>query len=65
MDLEKENVYNKAKKKKVAVSFICIYCYRNVVTGSESNFSKTSLGYISEAFIVDFAQNCVFDSFKL
>lgn len=32
---------------------------------SESNFSKISLAYIWEAFIEDFEQNCVFDSFKL
>lgn len=60
-----EHAFKYFKKKGSKISVKCIYGFKNIVTVSESNFSKISLGYIWEAFIEDFEQNCVFDSFKL
>lgn len=48
------NALQKIRKESSKISVWCIYSFKNIVTESESNFSKTTLGYIREAFIEDF-----------
>lgn len=51
---ESSNTLREIRKESSKISVWCIYSFKNIVTESESNFSKTTLGYIWEAFIEDF-----------